>query len=185
MVVEHDKGDFMKNSINKLVFVALIALILGFAACSNPAGGSGTAGLNSTDGSTAGGSNPAGPKLILDFGTDTVFVTAPLNSTLYVTIDGNIIASFDPHTHQNGIYDHARFIITTDSGVSNFKAEIDMPPEYLDQQQHRVQLVTADNRQVLSAGSAYQYIVFDDPVVTYEWPSGEWPNSCHKLSPLR
>jgi hypothetical protein len=37
--VKHKKGDFMKKSINKIVFVALVALILGFAACSNPASG--------------------------------------------------------------------------------------------------------------------------------------------------
>jgi hypothetical protein len=42
-VVKHKKGDFMKNSIiNKIAFVALIAIVLGFTACSNPAGGSGT-----------------------------------------------------------------------------------------------------------------------------------------------
>jgi hypothetical protein len=43
LTVEHKKGDYMKNSINKVAFVALIALALVFVACSNPAG-SGAAG---------------------------------------------------------------------------------------------------------------------------------------------
>jgi hypothetical protein len=137
----------MKNSINKIAFVALIALALGFVACSNPAGGSPR--------------NIAEPKLVIDFGTTSPFATATPSPSMIIVCIGS-----DQYTFEEG---SPNFITTAIPGSPvNYKVEIDVPSKYSGLLQ--VRLVLPDSRPLPDVnGDSFKDVVFGEPQVPVRW----------------